>query len=89
MPTGGWPAAAISTHPGWPSGWRAFGELAAREGKSAPSVSYQDGPATPECIEAGLEMGLERLIFRVPASDESAVAARLEELVDLVGPYRS
>jgi hypothetical protein len=33
-------------------------------------------------------MGLERCNFRVPAADEGAVTAKLEEYVKLVEPYR-
>jgi probable F420-dependent oxidoreductase len=85
----GWLASGRHFDPPRLAEWTArLQDLAAASGRPSPTVSYQDGPATAAAIEAGLEMGLERLIFRVPAADEGAVAARLQELVDLVGPYR-
>jgi probable F420-dependent oxidoreductase len=86
----GWLASGRHFDPVRLAEWAArLRELADRAGRAPVPVSYQDGPRTVSCIESCLGMGLERLIFRVPAAGEAEVRDSLEELVALVAPYRS
>lgn len=62
--------------------------MAAEQGKSPVPVMLQQGTPTAEAIEQYLQMGLVRVTFRVDPGDEGTVAAQLERLSRLVGPYQ-
>ena len=61
--------------------------LAEKAGRPPVPVTLQQGTPTPDAVEGYLELGLERVTFRVDPGDEPSVAAQLERLATFVRPY--
>lgn len=63
--------------------------LGEEHGRPRIPVSFHQGTATDEAIERYLSMDIDRVSFRVEPGDEAAVVEQLDQLAELVEPYRS
>jgi probable F420-dependent oxidoreductase len=63
--------------------------LAAEAGRGPMPVMLQQATPSGKAIDEYLAMGLTRVTFRVEPGDESFVSAQLQQLAELVAPYRA